>query len=87
MKFSEFKIGDTFQCSGERYRCTDVGTRVVVAIRIDRVEVVRDRIFKETLPYEQAKKDGWFNGPPYAIAEQVFDEDDLVVCEQIWEKP
>jgi hypothetical protein len=87
MDFSEFKIGETFRCSGKQYRCTDVGTRVVVAIRIDQVDVVhRGRDvgfghFTETLSYDQANKDGWFNGPPYAVAEQVFDEDDFAVCE------
>jgi len=27
-----------------------------------------------------AEADGWFNGPPYAVAESVFDEDDLPAC-------
>ncbi|WP_201274196.1 hypothetical protein [Microvirga brassicacearum] len=26
---------------------------------------------------------GWFNGPPYAVAETVFDEDDLEACEPV----
>ena len=92
MDFSEFKIGETFRCSGKQYRCTDVGTRVVVAIRIDQVETVHYTSVgtegqsalvtsTETLSYDQANKDGWFNGPPYAVVEQVFDEDDFAVCE------
>lgn len=28
-------------------------------------------------------KDRWMNGPPYAQAEAVFDEDDLPVCEVV----
>ena len=84
MEFSEFQIGETFWCSGKEYRCTDVGTRVVVAIRIDCVEAVHYVSFGAsniTIPYEQAEKYGWFNGPPYAVAEQVFDEDDFAACE------
>lgn len=32
MKLSDFKIGMEFEMSGQRWRCTDVGSRVVVAI-------------------------------------------------------
>jgi hypothetical protein len=83
MKLSEFKIGESFWCSDRTFRCTDVGSRVVVAIRTDRVEIVRNGLFKDTLSYELAKKEGWFNGPPYALAEQVFDENDFVACHPV----
>lgn len=33
----------------------------------------RDRFAAESV--------GWFKGPPYAIAEMVFDEDDLAGCD------
>ena len=36
MQLGDFKIGLEFTMSGERWRCTDVGTRVAVAIRLDR---------------------------------------------------
>lgn len=32
MRYDEFKIGDEFTCGGKRWRCTDTGTRVIVAI-------------------------------------------------------
>jgi hypothetical protein len=35
MKHGEFKIGEIFWCGGWRWRCTDVGTRVIVAIKLD----------------------------------------------------
>ena len=35
MKHSEFEIGKTFWCGGRPWRCTDIGTRVIVAIRLD----------------------------------------------------
>lgn len=35
MKHDEFTIGSEFHCGGNRWRCTDLGRRVVVAIPID----------------------------------------------------
>lgn len=59
---SDIRIGDHFRCGGQVWICTDVGTRVIVAIE---------------------DKDGWTSGPPYALAETVFDENDLPACELI----
>ena len=36
MKHSDFKIGTAFKCNGRRYQVTDVGTRIVAAIRFKR---------------------------------------------------
>lgn len=36
MEHKEFKIGMEFIMSRRRWRCTDVGTRVIVAIKLDR---------------------------------------------------
>lgn len=38
MKPQEFKIGLEFWMSGAKWRCTDIGTRVVVAIKLDHPE-------------------------------------------------
>ena len=82
MKFSDFKIGESFKCSNHDYRCTDIGTRVVVAIRIDSVGVFKSLDDIHTvLSHEQASQEGWFNGPPYAVVEHVFDENDFAACE------
>jgi hypothetical protein len=35
MKHSAFKIGMEFMTGAGRWRCTDVGTRTIVAIRLD----------------------------------------------------
>lgn len=56
MRHSEFRIGTEFYTTARRWRCTDVGTRTIVAIGLD------------------APDDSWYNGPPYAVAEVVFDE-------------
>lgn len=63
MKHEEFKIGTKFVCGVRVWRCTDVGTRVITAIRIT-----------------SSKPASWFNGPPYAVDEVVFDENDLPGC-------
>lgn len=38
MKLGEFSIGLEFTMSDARWRCTDVGTRCVVAIKLDHPE-------------------------------------------------
>jgi hypothetical protein len=62
MKLSEFKINGEFMFAEERYRCTDIGTRVIIAIRLDKTDP------------------SWYNGPPYAVAEMIFDEYELPDC-------
>jgi hypothetical protein len=39
MQLSEFKVGRTFRCGDQQWRCTDIGTWTVVAISIDSVAV------------------------------------------------
>jgi hypothetical protein len=65
MKLSEFKIGMEFEMSGQRWRCTDIGTRTVAAICLD------------DIPQNDPS---WLNGPPYAVVEDVIDEYDFPVC-------
>ena len=36
MRCEEFVGGREFRCGGHRWRCTDVGTRTIVAIKLDR---------------------------------------------------
>jgi hypothetical protein len=62
MKHSQFRIGTEFYTAAGKWRCTDVGTRVVVAIGLD------------------APDESWYSGPPFAVAESVFDENDLRGC-------
>jgi len=64
MKHSDFEIGLEFRTATGRWRCTDVGTRTIAAIRLD-------------LDQDPA----WYNGPPYAAAEHVFDEDGIEDCD------
>ena len=64
MKHSDFEIGVEFFTATGKWRCTDLGSRTVIAIRLDHPEDV-----------------SWYNGPPYAVAETVFDEYDLGGCQ------
>jgi hypothetical protein len=63
MNHNEFAIGETFWCSGHKWRCTDIGSRVITAIKLDHED-----------------DPSWYNGPPYAVAEVVFDEYDIEGC-------
>lgn len=38
MTIDDFRIGMEFEMSDARWRCTDIGRRVVVAIKLDRPE-------------------------------------------------
>lgn len=72
MKYGEFKIGLEFYTVTGKWRCTDVGTRTIAAIQIDRVDVVEWRQGVEA--HTTTDDPAWFNGPPYGVAEHVFDE-------------
>jgi hypothetical protein len=67
MKHKDFAIGQEFLCGGKQWRCTDKGTRTIVAICLD----------------DHPDDPSWFNGPPYAVPETVFDEDDIEPCEPV----
>lgn len=80
MKHSDFSIGLEFYIGTAQWRCTDVGTRTIIAIRIDEVMVTHSD-GKGNITSEVVTNDpSWFNGPPYAVAEAVFDEFDMGGC-------
>jgi hypothetical protein len=65
MKHSDFYIGCEFLIESGRWRCTDVGTRTISAIKLEHDDDPR-----------------WYEGPPYAVVERVFDEFDIEGCEK-----
>ena len=88
MKHSDFTISQEFLCGEKRWKCTDIGTRVIVAICLSDVMVSTLRcddgtLEKGSLPQSEAEREGWFNGPPYPVAETVFDEEDIEACEPV----
>lgn len=68
MNHNAFLIGHSFFTATGTWRCTDVGTRTIAAIRIAGAGVPEDS--------------SWFDGPPYAVAEIVFDENDQMGCSE-----
>ncbi|GAA0577275.1 hypothetical protein GCM10009416_14850 [Craurococcus roseus] len=93
MELRDFAIGRVFANNGHSlWLCTDIGTRVVVAIRIDstefaEVKVRRGRRGPETRTAIDPRKDpSWFDGPPYALAKTVFDEYDHPTCMPVAEE-
>ncbi len=84
MKRNDFRIGQEFWCGGKRWRCTDIGTRVVIAICLEPHEVVRweagERLEDVRTSRRMTDDASWHNGPPYALEECVFDEYDMAVC-------
>jgi hypothetical protein len=86
MRHSDFQIGCEFTTLSGRWRCTDVGTRTIVAIRTDLIEtrtIIDGHPVRRYLTREEAELEGWFNGPPYVLSEVVFDEDGIVECEPV----
>jgi hypothetical protein len=62
---TDFHIGlEFFGRAGLRWRCTDVGTRTILAIPLD-------HLFEDP---------NWHKGPPYIVEETVFDEVEVNDC-------
>lgn len=85
MEHNEFKIGLEFYCGGKKWRCSDVGTRVIVAIALWPREMVRmtvdaDDCIKYTKTRYLSNDPSDLIGPPYSVAEFVFDEYDIEGC-------
>lgn len=85
MNLADFQVGSEFVMGDGVYRCTDIGTRTVVAIRIDRGETSTKHedgtLSHQVLSEADAAAEGWFNGPPYPVLEHVIDEDDFPICQ------
>src|SRR3954449_11247006 len=87
MKHGEFVIGQAFTTGHGLWRCTDVGARTVIAIRIDAAEIVSVMGGRETASIVDPRRDAsWLNGPPYALAETVFDEYDFAALRLVAER-
>jgi len=84
MRHEEFRIGLEFWCGDRRWRCTDVGSRVVVGICLEAHEVVTVTDMagasRATTTRTVTGDDSWTAGPPYAVSEEVFDEQSLDAC-------
>jgi hypothetical protein len=85
MEHRDFYIGVDFWSGGKRWRCTDVGSRVITAISLEPHEVV-ELISEESASGAVEERryvtddPSWHNGPPYPMVEHVFDEDGIADC-------
>ena len=82
----DFHIGMASWCSNKRWRCTDGGSRAIVTICLEPHEVVSVETNSSALrtraaPRQVTDETDWLPGPPFAVAEQVFDEDVLEAVE------
>ncbi len=85
MNHSDFLIGCEFVTGAGRWRCTDVGTRTIVAISLEPRETFeswRDENGVEQTRTYMSDDPRDLIGPPFSIVEYVFDEYDLEGCEQ-----
>jgi hypothetical protein len=85
MIHNQFHIGLSFWCGGKRWRCTDVGSRTIVAISLEPHEIVSSQIdrsnpLKRVETRSMTDDVSWLDGPPYGIVEHVFDEDSIIGC-------
>jgi len=80
MKHSDFSTGLEFYTGEAKWRCTDIGTRTIIAIRVDQVTVTHSDGKGNRTSEIVTDDPSWFNGPPYAVAEFVFDEYSFAVC-------
>ena len=83
MKHADFRIGMEFFTGSGKWCCTDIGTRVIVAISLDPRETMegyRDEhgTWQEKRFLSDDPRD--LIGPPYSVVEEVFDEYDLAGC-------
>jgi hypothetical protein len=83
MQHADFQRGTEFFTATAKWRCTDVGTRVIVAISLEPRTMTRVRRGESGERIEESflsddPRD--LAGPPYMVAEHVFDEYDLEGC-------
>ena len=75
MRHSNFQIGTEFYTGTGKWRCTDAGTRAIVAISLELTETVRVTYPKGGCSQEEqfvSDSASPFIGPLYAVAEHVF---------------
>ena len=92
MKHRDFFIGMEFFYFDKRYRVTDKGTRTVLAIRVDEVEITHpsgptlQTVGRTIYTKHEAQALNYFSGPIYGLTERVFDEESMMHAHAIWAK-
>ena len=76
-------MGTEFFTAAGKWRCTDVGSRVIVAISLEQRAMVRVHYTENGKRREERFTNTDHRdpiGPPYGVVEHVFDEYDLEGC-------
>jgi hypothetical protein len=77
---NDFLIGTEFYTESGKWRCTDIGTRTIIAINLEPHNIVSVDMGTGLETRSATDDSAWLKGPPYAIPEEVFDEDDIKGC-------
>jgi hypothetical protein len=83
MKHADFHIGMEFFTGSGKWRCTDIGARVIVAISLEPRETVSVYCDENGQRHEErymSDDPRDLLGPPYSVVEHVFDEYGLGGC-------
>jgi len=83
VRHPDFQIGTEFFTETGKWRCTDLGTRVIVAISLEPREMTRSHEGADGRRIEEHFISGDprdLEGPPYMVAEHVFDEYSIEGC-------
>ena len=83
MKHSDFYTGMEFFTAAGKWRCTDVGSRVIVAISLEAREMLCVHYDENKKRHEErflSTDPSDLSGPAYGVVEHVFDEYDLEGC-------
>jgi len=74
-------IGYEFEYCSKKYRITDVGTRTIIVIELKpELELQTYSAKTQTTTSSTCinpEEEGWYDGPPYAVPEIVFDIQEL----------
>jgi len=86
IKHEDYSIGLEFKTDTGIWRCTDIGQRTITAIKISDITITTTKPDgSSTTRLDESPDTSWFNGPPYAVQEVVFDENDLLdLSEMDW---
>lgn len=89
MNKNEFYVGLCFYMAGSKYRVTDIGQRVVIAIKLQlRFEATKYNPSRgEHVAYYKEVGESYYSGHPSCYIEFVINEYDMHTCSLTKEEP
>lgn len=80
MNHGDFRLGIEFYTASGKWRCTDIGSRTILAIKLGLRAVITVDTETGTETSSMQDDESWLHGPPYAVEEVVFDEYSIEGC-------